>query len=251
MSSWSKRRKKIYATIIVVFFVGVIVIPAFIIFYRAPTCFDGGQNGNEKGVDCGGSCQRLCQNSFLSPSLAWTRFEEVAPSLYNIAAYIVNPNIEGEAINVPYHLVLYDDRGVLITDTNGLVTLPPHRNTLAFQGAVNVGKRIPAKALFEFTAEPNWHKRVDSLSSMAIGKKNYTEDDAGSALTVNVKNVSVYPLTNISIYVVLYDKNGNALGFSKTLIDEIPPKGSMIAPFTWPLNRQGKVISIEVLPVVE
>lgn len=251
MSSWSQRRKSVYAVVIFIIVVGAIGVPGFYLFYQAPTCTDKVMNGNEQGVDCGGSCQRLCQTSFLQPSLAWTRFEQVAPGLYNLAAYIVNPNIEAEALNVPYHLALYDDRGVLITDTTGRVTLPPHRNTIAFQGAVNVGKRVPSKALFEFTAAPDWHKKKDVLAAIAVGDKKYAEDSLGSSLIVTLKNTSVYPIVNVGVYTVLYDKDNNALGFSKTFVDEIPPKGSALAPFTWPVDRKGAVISIEVLPVSE
>ncbi|MEN9523990.1 MAG: hypothetical protein RL536_59 [Candidatus Parcubacteria bacterium] len=251
MSSWSQRRKSIYGLIITIIVVGGIGVPAYYLFYKAPTCSDGVMNGNEQGIDCGGSCQRLCPSSFYAPKVGWTRFEEVAPGLYNLAAYIENLNLDGEAKNAPYHIVLYDDRGVLITDTSGVVTLPPHRNTLSFQGAINVGKRIPTKALFEFTQYPNWHKQKDTLSAIVVGEKKYQEDESGSSLTVNMRNTSVYSLVNISVYVILKDKDGNALGFSKTVLDEIPPQGSVIAPFTWPLNRHGKVISIEVLPVAE
>jgi hypothetical protein len=251
MSSWSKRRKLIYSLVTLIVIAGAVGLPLFLLFYDRPTCSDGVMNGREQGVDCGGSCERLCQSSFLAPSLAWTRFEEIAPSLYNLAAYIVNPNTDAEALNVPYHIALYDNRGVIITDTNGVVTLPPHRNTIAFQSAINVGERIPAKALFEFTAPPNWNKKKDSLSAVSIGEKKYLEDNLGSSLTVSMRNTSVYPLYNVAVYAVLYDKDGNALGFSKTILDEIPPQQSVLAPFTWPINRQGKVISIEVLPVQE
>ena len=251
MSSWSQRRKFTYVSIILVVGVGLVAIPVFFFFYKAPTCFDGIQNGNEQGVDCGGSCQRLCASSFLSPDIAWTRFEQVAPGLYNEAAYIINPNISGEARNVPYHIALYDDQGVLITDTAGVVTLPPHRNTLAFKGAVSVGKRTPAQGLFEFTAAPNWHKRDDPLSAVQVINKDYKEDANGSSLSVTIGNGSVYPINNVAVYAVLYDKDGNALGFSRTIVDSIPAGGTTIAPFTWPSTHQGKVISIEVLPVIE
>lgn len=251
MSSWSQRRKSVYAVIVIIIVIGAIVVPGFLLFYHPPTCTDGVMNGTEQGVDCGGSCQRLCQNSFLTPSFAWTRFEKVAPRLYNLAAYIVNPNIDGEAFNVPYHIVLYDAKGSLIIDTPGVVTLPAHRNTIAFQGAVDIGNRTPAKALFEFTAPPDWHKKKDGLAAIAIGDKKYIDDELGSSLTVTLKNTSVYRLVNIAVYAVLYDKDGNALGFSKTIVDEIPAQGTALAPFTWPVNREGKVISIEVLPVQE
>lgn len=251
MSSWARRRKTIYALIVVIVLVGAIGVPAFMHFYKAPTCFDGMKNGNELGIDCGGSCERLCQSSFLSPSTAWTRFSEVAPNLYNVAAYIVNPNVEGEADNAPYHLALYDDRGVLITDTTGTVTLPPHRNTLAFQGAVSTGKRVPAKALFEFTAPPNWYKQADTLQSLTINDKKYTEDENSASLLVTLGNISVSPIGRLTVYAILYDKDGNTLGFSKTIVDKVPGKGTVVAPFTWPQSFNDQVISIEVLPVAE
>lgn len=251
MSSWSKRRRLTYLTVIIVVLVGAIIVPGFFIFYRAPTCFDGIKNGNEQGIDCGGGCQRLCPSAFLPPSVAWARFENVAPSLYNVGAYVVNPNIDGEAMDVPYHAALYDAQGGFITEFTGTVTLPPHRNTLAFKGSVNVGKRIPAKALFEFSGIPDWHKRADPLAALVIGDKDYAEDDSGSSLAVTIKNASVHAIDNVGVSVVLYDKDGNAIGFSHTTIDEIPGSGQATAPFTWPENRHGAVISIEVLPVAE
>lgn len=251
MSSWSQRRKFAYVSVITIVFLVAIAIPAFFLIYKAPTCFDGMQNGGETGVDCGGTCQRLCPSAFLAPDVAWTRFEQVTSGLYNVAAYIVNPNISGEAIKAPYHIALYDDRGVLISDVVGKVTLPPHRNTLAFQGAVSTGKRVPTKALFEFTQSPDWHKKADPLSGIVIVDKQYSEGAEGGALSVTLRNSTAHSIGSTNVYVILYDRDGNALGFSKTIIDEIPAFSNVLAPFTWPLDRQGKVISIEVLPVSE
>jgi len=226
-------------------------IPAFFIFYKAPTCFDGVQNGNEQGVDCGGGCQRLCPSAFFAPSVAWTRLQNVAPGLYNVAAYIINPNQNAGATSAPYHVIVYDDQGVQITEYSGTVTLPPHRNTLAFKAAVNMGKRIPAKALFEFTSYPDWKIKADPLTAITIGDKKYAEDVNSSSLSVSINNTGLNEIGTTDVYAVLYDKDGNALGFSKTIIDSIPGQGSAIAPFTWPVSFDNKVISIEVLPVVE
>ena len=68
---------------------------------------------------------------------------------------------------------------------------------------------------------------------------------------VTLNNASVYLIGRMSVYAILYDKSGNALGFSKTIVDEILPRSSTLAPFTWPVDRKGEVISIEVLPVQE
>lgn len=251
MASWSRRRRLIYTFIVLIILVGAVGVPAFLIFYKAPTCFDGMKNGREQGTDCGGTCSRLCASSFLPPQVAWTRFEEVAPDMYNIAAYIVNPNPDAEAKNAAYHIALYDNKGLLITDFKGTMTLPPHRNTLAFRGALPIGKRIPSKALFEFTAVPDWVKKTDTLSKISIESQDYDEEGNGSSLLVGLKNNDVLPIGRMTVYAILYDASGNALGFSKTVIDEIDAGKTAIAPFTWPSSHDGKVISKEVLLVAE
>jgi hypothetical protein len=251
MNSWSKRRKLLYAIVVVATAIALIGLPAFYHFYKAPTCFDGKQNNGELGIDCGGSCARLCPSAYLPPSASWTRFEELSPGFYNVAAYIINPNTDAGAYNVPYHIVIYDDKGILIADVPGRITIPPHRNTLAFQSGVSTGKRIPFRAIFEFTAYPDWRKQKDSLSALEIGDKDYNDDETGSSLSVTLRNSSALPITNLSVYAVLKDKNQNTLGFSKTFVDAVPPHGSAVAPFTWPTSRGGNVISIEVLPVAE
>jgi len=251
MSSWSRNRKILYGGTTTIIIVIIVVSIGLKLFYKAPTCSDGLKNGDEKGVDCGGSCAKLCQSAFFQPIVSWTRFEETAPHFYNVATYIVNPNIDGIAYNVPYRVQLYDDRGILITEYNRTVTLPPHRNTIAFEGAVDLQERIPAKALFEFTGAPEWKKQSDTLASIFVQDKQYSEEENTSTLLVKIKNSSAENQGQFTAYVVLYDKNNNALGFSKTIVDGIDAGQTITAPFTWPVNRNGAVISIEVLPVAE
>ena len=251
MDNWARRRKLIYAIIVLILLVLIIGVPSFLIFYKAPTCFDGKQNGGEKGVDCGGKCEKLCQTEFLSPSVSWTRMEKISNGIYNVAAYIVNPNNLGEAKDVPYKVTLFDNFGSKIVSKNGTVTIPAHRNTLAFSSLVDAGKITPVKALFEFTSAPLWSKANDKLASLTILGKDYTEQENSSALQVNLYNESLSDLKNISVYAILYDRLGNTIGFSKTIVDEIKAKSSAIAPFTWNINRKGQVVSIEVLYVAE
>jgi len=250
MSSWSRQRKFTYGAIVIVALVVLIALPAWKIFYTAPTCFDGLKNGDELGVDCSGSCTKLCASAFIPPIVGWTRFDRIAPNTYNVAAYIINQNIDGEAKGVPYHMQIYDNRGILITEYDGKVTIPPHRNALAYEGTVNVGERIPAKALFEFDGIPDWNKNKDGLSAISVIDKKYTEDSTGSSLLVSLKNTSVNPIGKISLFVVLYDGSGNATSFSKTIIDSIGAGETVEAPFTWPA-RNNIPVSIEVLPVAE
>ena len=254
MASWASRRKTLYGSVIGFVLIVGIGIPAFFYFYKAPTCNDRIKNGNELGIDCGGSCVLLCQSSFLPPRIEWggAKFEKVAEGLYNAAAYIINPNVNGAAVNVPYKMAFFDEAGILITEKTGVVTLPAHRNALAFNTAIDMGKRIPTKATFEFLAAPLWFKSHDALEGLAVTDKKYQEDENSSSLEVTLENRTLLPYKNIVVSVILSDIDGNAIGFSRTVIDEIAPKnGQEVAPYTWPFARGGKVKSVEVVPVVQ
>ena len=252
MATWSSRRKLLIGGGLFLVILIVIGVIFFSIFYKAPTCFDRVMNGGELGIDCGGNCELLCQSTFLSAKIAWGggKFEKVAPSLYNVAAYILNPNTDAAAVRVPYKFMLFDNKGLLITEKEGRIDLPAHRNTLVFEPALNVGQRIPTKVTFEFTAPPVWFESYDALEGLAIGEKKYSEDETSSSLEVSLENKTFNPMKDITVGVVLYDIDGNAIGFSRTKIDELPPQGGKdIAPFTWPIGRDGKVVSVEALPV--
>ncbi|MCX6719357.1 MAG: FxLYD domain-containing protein [Candidatus Taylorbacteria bacterium] len=251
MSSWSQKRRMIYGGIVMTVVVGTISILGYSFFYKAPTCSDGVKNGDELGIDCGGSCVKMCASSFLPPKVSWTRFERITPNMINIASYVENLNVNGEAFNVPYHLELFDTKGILIVEFDGVFSMPPSRNALAFQGDVDIGSRIPAKAQMTITGIPDWHKREDPLALLIVMDKQYSEDGAGSSLIVKLKNTSARDIGKVSVYAILYDKSGNAIGFSKTMVDSIAAGGTVIAPFTWPVDHHGAVVSTEILRIAE
>jgi uncharacterized membrane protein len=81
--------------------------------------------------------------------------------------------------------------------------------------------------------------------------KRYTEDSNSSSLEIVLENRGLLPYQNIDVSVILSDINGNAIGFSKTKIDSINAKNDReIASYTWPINRDNNVTSIEVFPII-
>lgn len=252
MATWSSRRKTTIGLSILIIILAVAVSVYLLVFYKAPTCFDAIQNGDETGVDCGGSCRRLCQSAFLPAKISWGggKFEKVSEGYYNVAAYIENPNTNGAALNVPYKFTLYDNKGIYITERKGRTVIPAQRSILVFEPAVSVLKRIPAKVTFEFLQPPVWFKAHDRLQSLAIGTKKYSEDTNSSTLQVTLMNKGLTPINNILVGAVLYDLDGNAIGFSQTRLDGLGANSQDVAPFTWPFSRNGKVVTVEALPVI-
>src|SRR3989344_9155576 len=129
MASWSSRRKVLYGGSVIIVLTAVAFSVIFFFFYKPPTCFDNKENGDEYGIDCGGSCVKLCQSTFLPAQIQWGggKFEIVAPHLYNLSSYIVNPNMDVGAVNVPYKFSVYDNVGLLILEKKGIVSISPHR----------------------------------------------------------------------------------------------------------------------------
>ncbi len=249
MATWSTKRKLTYAGSAIILLGVLIIVPLFKLFYKAPTCFDGKQNGDETGLDCGGSCKRLCQSAFLPPRIKWggAKLEKLANGLYNASSYIINPNIIGGAIKVPYKISLYDAEGVLITERLGKVNLYPHRDSLAFENAIKVNNSIPKTATFEFINSPLWFKSNDQLAGISIIDKKYEEDDKTSSLQIILENKTLYPYTNILVSVILYDIDDNVIGFSQTKVDNISKNSKETAVFTWPVSRNGQVVRQDVL----
>lgn len=243
-----------YSTFVIFVLIILVALPAFYFLYKPPTCSDRVMNGDEEGVDCGGSCVMLCQDTFLPPKVIWggAKFEKITDGVYNFASLVVNQNADAGAKDVPYKITIYDSKGLMIKEQYGKITLYPHRNSLAFVPSINLDKSIPFKATFEFTKPPVWYRSYDDLENLMILDKRYTEDGESSSLEVVLENRGLYQYNNIDVSVILSDENGNAIGFSKTSVDSIKSKnGKEVASYTWPINRDGDVRSIEILPIIE
>ena len=247
--SWSSRRKSFFGygfTLIVILAVG---IPLFKIFYVAPTCFDGKQNQNENGIDCGGKCARVCASAFLSPNIRWSQVDEVGNGTYNLGAYIENPNLDGAATNVEYIFKIYDKDAQLIGERTGVTYLPAHKNTLVFESGIQVGKRVPGPVTFEFTKPIQWEKTAFQNDGIIVSEKRFINEKEGALLTAVVKNTTLDSYGPFNVYAILYDAEENQVGFSRTKIDGLFRGASAGIQFTWPTEK-ADVLTTEIIPSV-
>ena len=244
-SSWARRRKTLYGIIFFILGVVVIGVPAFLIFHKPASCSDGTQNGDEEGVDCGGSCTALCQNQQAYPIVLWTRNFQVSPGVYSAVAYIENPNVGAYASNAPYKFTLRDDKGEVIAERSGTVFIPAHKVFAAFEANISTGTTTPGHIEFEFSKPPFWQRTPGGEPELSVVSKVLTNEDDSPRVDATIQNNSIQDIGRTQVMAIVYEGNGNAVAASRTYIDELPQGQSKDIVFTWPNRFNTEVASCD------
>lgn len=245
--SWSGRRQLLYyaSGAVILLFVLAGVYQTF--FKTVPMCNDGMQNGDEHGVDCGGSCALICANEARPMTPLWqARTFRTGPSTFATAIYLQNNNPGAAARKVPYTFQLFDTDNNLINTREGFLDVPPVTLVPIVETNIDVGNLSAAHARFCFESEcgtaqpPVWFKvPTNTLPQFTISNKELMPD--GTSLSATIVNNSLFDAKNVMAYGVLFDKDGAALAASKSKISVIGAQGSQQIVFTWPLPIEGVV----------
>lgn len=247
MASWANKRRLLYIALVAGFFVLVLGYPLYSLLYTPPSCFDGKQNHDELGVDCGGSCELLCAFEAVPPIILWSQSLEVESGKYDAVAHIENPNVASGARAAAYSFKLYDESGILIAERMGKTFINPRERFTIFEGRIETGKRVPVRTFFEFITPLQWLEVAGPAPVLSIQNEVFTNDGNKPKLKAEIINNSLSAIDGIGITAVLYDKNNNVIGASKTEVDHLTPQSSKIISFIWPQTLQDEAIRIEIM----
>ncbi len=248
MSSWSTKHQFTYAGILILVILLIVAAGSAKVIYKPATCFDGKQNGDETGVDCGGGCIKICLADAIEPQVLWQRFSQVGPGIYNALAYVENVNPTAGVYSISYHFKFYDSDQVVIAERSGTTFLPPNKISPIFEGAISTGARVPVRSSFEFTETPLWRKDFKSGPELIVTKKVFSEDNSLPRIDATVLNNSVQTIAQADVIAIAYDAAGNAMAFGKTLVEDIKKNESKDIVFTWREPFPSTVSKIEVIP---
>ncbi len=268
--SWSTKRKIIYLAIFIALVAVFLGFFLYSITRHTATCFDGIQDGNETGVDCGGSCVRLCSDQEQQPIVLWSRIFAIAPGVYSAAAYVQNLNATAQAFSVPYTFTFWSATGQLLGSRSGTTFIPAGQNftviesdisasqltassTLSVNTSVKVGQQLPARTDFQFgpilwEVAPTATRDFNALQISNLQTSFSTTSTP--RVEADIANVSYTDLPRVDISAILYDASGNALGVSKTYISSLPQQVSKHIVFTWITPFATPPTRVELLPVV-
>lgn len=234
---WSQKRKILYAIGFILVLILLASYPAYLFFYKTPTCFDKKQNGLETGVDCGGDCALMCAVDVKAPRVVWAKTFPINSS-YDIGVYVENTNVNAGIRKARYTIRVFDDAGKVLSEKNGMTELAPASALLLFETGVTFSG-VPDRVEVSFDSEDlaNW-KRATTAPSPVVTKnqslKNADTKPRFDAILVNTDLVN--DVANLTLSAIIYDPLRRPVAVSKTYVEMITRGGEQNVFFTWP-NR--------------
>ncbi len=236
MNSWATRRRVIYLGAIVLILSAISFAVFWKFWYAAPTCFDKLQNGDETGVDCGGSCTLVCSDSIAKAIIRWDpRLFEIFPGTWSAIVYVENPNTNADATFVPYSFTIYDSNNNILIKRDGATILPKNKTVGIFEGSIKIeGGNKPKRAVFELGNNIIWRKNEDTEEKISITHSSVLRLQSAPRVEANVKNNSAEEIKNIELVAAIFDNSDNVIAASRTFIETLKKNEDADVFFTWP-----------------
>lgn len=232
MRIWALWRRLVYGTsfLVVIGFLGVGIYSMY--WYVPPTCFDEVRNGLERGVDCGGTCTRICSADTLAPKVLWTRAFRNTKGLYNVVAYVENRNLNVGAPELHYTVKLYDNNGLIVEKKN-VTVLPPDSVYPIFEGRIETGERVPTQAHLELEKDTLWLPATLGREQFSVKARELISADTKPRLTATLENTALDEARDVEVIATIFDARGVALNASRTVIPILRGRATEDVVFTW------------------
>lgn len=232
---WAMVRRIQYMTGFLLFLtlIGTGVYYAY--WYMGPTCFDGMANGDERGIDCGGACTRMCRIDISAPKVLWVAPFKIMDGQYNVVAYIENRNKEIGTGNMPYTIRLSDKDGVIV-ERSGTTVLPPDGTYPIFEGRVMTGTRVPTEASITFEDEDSvmWVPAQIGRKEFFLEERDLTGVDDLPRLTAQIRNTLLEETREVEIVATMFNSTGKPLTAARTVVEYFKGRSTEKVIFTWP-----------------
>ncbi len=248
--SWAIQRRTLIIFAIVLVALAVIAVTAISIFYETPSCADGKENQDEEGIDCGGSCQRLCSASVVPPTVSFVRTLPGIDGRTDIVAYVENPNPSASALQARYTIELYREDRTVIAALQGTVDLPPSSSVPIFIPNAYSGVEDVAQAFVMFDQLSLMFNRDSGGYIVPTATDVRSEVTASPRVTAVINNPSAETLRLVPVVVTVFNAEDIVIAASRTVIDVLPPQGQANIVVTWTVPFSEAPSRIDVRPAI-
>jgi uncharacterized protein YegL len=231
---WAMRRRAEIIGIVLGALLLFVVFPYWLTHREIPTCFDGKQNQEEEGIDCGSPCSLICKGKAQDLNVLWAKVFAIRTGVYDVAGYIENPNFNTGAPKFIYTARLFDKSGAEIASKTGEDYALPNERFVIFAGGIETGEKVAARGSLEITPDFQWFTTEKSKKLFSVTDKALVGFTNKPKLSAVLHNDTTDLYRNINVATVIFDNNGQAIGVSSTRVDKILPGGSENLSFTWP-----------------
>lgn len=247
--SWASRRQFRVISVLTVIVLVLIAIPVYKKLNSPPTCTDRKQNGDERGVDCGGVCKNFCPNEVVGLSVKWARAFPVSHGVYNVLAYVENQNKSAAAQEVSYEFKVYNSERRLIARREGKTFISPNGVQPIIETGIQVGNEIPQFTNLTFTKAPVWVELDPLVRALSVTVSSPVLTTTNRVrLDATTKNQSPkYPIFDATYTAILYNQEDNAIAVSKTSFARLDPSDERTLIFTWPEPFSETVARAEIV----
>ncbi|EKE16092.1 MAG: hypothetical protein ACD_11C00031G0004 [uncultured bacterium] len=245
-----RNKKRIIIISIYVIIFSLIIFSLYKIIIPKPTCSDGKQNQNEKGIDCGGSCVP-CNDIQIVNDLEIKEKEFVygGNNTYDILIKINNPNNNVGSSAFLYEAVLKNETGnVLIAKNGENFILPAETKYILISGLSVKEGEVPKTVDFNIS-NIKWEKFSEyQKPRLEIYNKRYSEISDGTGVEAYgiLKNQSQFDFNSIKIDVVLRDESNKLVALNSTQINTIRSGEERDFKLTWPYKMSSEIKNMEV-----
>ncbi len=234
MYAWSIKRRFIYGGTALVILGLFFSFFYFQYFYKAPTCTDGVQNGDETGVDCGGSCKNICTSDALKPVTLWSKVFNISGDVYTAVAYVQNPNITTKNPRATYKFKIYDEAGTKILEKEGYTSIPKNKKFAVFETGIVIKGKKPKSVDFQFTNYSAWEKDQSPEPDIFVEYGTLLSTSTIPRITGKIHNRSISNIKAIELDVFVLDSKENVVAASQSFIDDLYKSTTQEFVFTWP-----------------
>lgn len=227
---------------IVALLASITLLGWYVFIYEPPSCADGVQNQDERGVDCEGVCALMCVVPRVDA--VWSRAVLSAEGVYHGVALIKNPEPGARGTEMSYSMSLYDSGNILVAERRGTLDLAPGETRVLFEPNIITRERVPVRTLMKIDGGV-WERAEQVANPIRVLPGSV--DEEARTLVATIENTTSQPIGDVVATALLYDREGVLITASQTTVPTLPARGRQDITFTWSLPFERPVTTSDIV----
>ena len=221
-------------------------------FYQKPTCTDGRQNQDERGIDCGGRCSEYCLFELTALPIAVSEVQALGygSASSDAVGTVQNRNNKAALKGATYTFTAYGSDGSVVATQSGTFSLLPLESRILPALGLSVPKSAISRielvisneewvAMTDFT-EPPAIRVVNPQFALLSGQAGYAEARG------LVQNRSPFDIRTLQVVVVVRDASNQPLSVNRTTLNTLQSGEQRDFRLVWPQAFAGTPAGTEM-----